>query len=307
MPEDDGDTSDDGARSQAVIELDMNEIPANEQTTGDIDDLLNVYRMEVKAGALNSESGFTQEHFENDTERVQRNIYGYDERLAVGYRRHYLPYCVVGYLASGCTATLIGPYHALTAAHCVYNKDTKKWKPFSELNLYRKMDCNARGVLMYARRAWSVVGYTQQHKYEYDYALIIYDSSYHSPCYLSFGYFNPWSHVGFDLTGYPVDKCNLKGCSYCSMWFGSCHYSETVNAGLRLRYRCDMTNGNSGSALYGEWKDSNYVHKYVYGVNAQQSVAKTGKNSWNWGPRITRDRFYQIIGWMQDSGYNPLQ
>ena len=239
--------------------------------------------------------------------RLERNLYGYDERLPVGNRRYSLPYCAVGYLRSGCTATLIGPYHALTAAHCVYNKDTNKWRPFSDMHLYRRRDCKKRGVFMRAKRVWSVVGFTQQHKSAYDYALIIYDSKQHAPCYLGFAFFNPWSQVGFDISGYPGDKCGLKGCSYCSMTFTSCHYSKTFSGGLRLRYRCDVLGGNSGSALYGEWKDPNYEFKYVYGVHTHSTKVKSGKNSWNRGARINRDRFYQIVGWMQDSGYDPLK
>ena len=292
-----------------VIELDMNEVPVTMNSTGSLDDLLNVYRMEVKAGVVDSDvrSGFTHEYLDaNETERVQRNIYGLDERLPVGDRRYYTPYCAIGYLASGCTATLIGPYHALTAAHCVYNTDTNTWKSLNEMTLYRRRDCNSYGDVMYATLAWSVTGYTQDHKIEYDYALIIYNSNDQSPCYLAFGYFSPWTGVGFDLTGYPQDKSDLDGCSYPSMWFGSCHYSKTAAAGLQLKYRCDMLPGNSGSALYGDVKKDSSVSRAVYGVNAQQSVATTGENSWNWGPRITQYRFYQIVGWMEGSGYYPL-
>ena len=297
--------------SPLVIELDLNQLPISMNSTGSLDDLLNVYRTEARAGVLGVDSdvrsGFMNTYFDpNEAERGQRNIYGYDERLPVGDRRYYIPYCAIGYLASGCTATLIGPYHALTAAHCVYDTDTNTWKSLNEMTLYRRRDCNSYGDVMYATQAWSVTGYTQDHKDEYDYALIIYSSNDQSPCYLGFGYSSPWTEVGFDLTGYPQDKSNLDGCSYPSMWFSSCHYSKTAAAGLQLKYRCDMLPGNSGSALYGEKKEDSSVSRYVYGVNTHQSAATTGENSWNWGPRITQYRFYQIVGWMEGSGYYPL-
>ena len=70
------DTSDDEeGPSPLVIQLDENEIPANEETTGGIEDLLNVYRLELKAGALNSEYGYTQEHFDANETELERFVY----------------------------------------------------------------------------------------------------------------------------------------------------------------------------------------------------------------------------------------
>ena len=299
-----------------TIELDMNEIPASTSSegnytyTGTLQDLLELYRLEVSTGALDVDAGFTDEHFEEDESdeeegdsrgRAQRAIFSDDERLAVGGRRYYNPYCAVGYLANGCTATLVGPYHALTAAHCVYNIQTRRWKPFSDMTLYRRRDCSSYGDRMVATNAYATVGYTQQYRQDYDWALIVYRSSDRSPCYLGFAYYTTWPEVGLDVTGYPSDKST--GCSYRPMWSGSCHYSRSSTSGLEIAYRCD-TYGNSGSALYGERKiaSNSDLKRYVVGVHAH-----TGRyTNFNSGPRITRDRFYLIVGWMRGTGYDPL-
>ena len=141
--------------------------------------------MRAEKNLPKEESRRTAEHF--NPERVRRLIFDYDERLPVSDTSGN-PFCAVGRIDYGCTAVLIGPYHAITAAHCVYDNP--------------------------------------------------------SPCWLSFGYYEPWSNVGLDVIGYPLDKPDT--CFYNRMWSSSCHYSETAHQGLSLFYRCDTALGNDG-------------------------------------------------------------
>ena len=236
---------------------------------------------------------------ENNLQRARRNIFGDDGRLLVD-NSNYLPYCAVGYLDTGCTAAFIGPYHALTAAHCVYDIATNTWK--QNLNLWRGRTCSTNGQRMYWARVWSVTGYTDNHRPDHDYALIIYNQKNRSPCWLSFGYWDIWPDVGFDIFGYPEDKLSVSGCSYNSMWFTSCHYSDTLDSGRRYKYRCDTLPGNSGSALYAEKKGDSSGSRVVYGVHTHGA----GTTIWNYGNRIDKSRFCQIVQWMKDSGYTPM-
>ena len=131
----------------------MNEIPASTSSegnytyTGTLQDLLELYRLEVSTGALDADAGFTDEHFEEDESdeeegdsrgRAQRAIFSDDERLAVWGRRYHNPYCAVGYLANGCTATLVGPYHALTKARQQLGLESLRgWGPRSHRQVHQ--------------------------------------------------------------------------------------------------------------------------------------------------------------------------
>lgn len=268
------------------------------QVKESFDKLIEVYKLAQSENADNKIEISNGAGGEDDPEspRERRTIFGSDERLPVDNSYRY-PYCAVGLLDSGCTAAFIGPYHAITAAHCVYDTDTNTWK--NNLNMWRRRTCNNRGERMYWSQVWSVTGFTQDHRQDHDYALIAYDSNNPSPCYLPFGYRSSWPDYGFDIFGYPEDKQSVSGCSYASMWFTSCHFSDTVNFGRRYRFRCDILPGNSGSALYAERGDSS-GRRVVYGVNTQQS------STWNYGNRLDRARFCRIVGWMKESGYTPM-
>ena len=265
------------------------------ETEESFENLIDIYQ---RAQSKNM-TDFLADSGEDNLQRARRTIIGSDERLPVD-NSNRSPYCAVGYLDTGCTATFIGPYHALTAAHCVYNKDTDTWK--RNLHLRRGRTCNTLGQRMYWRRVLTVKGFTNDHRVDHDYALIIYKNTSRSPCWLSFGYWNSWPDVGFDIFGYPEDKSSVTGCRYNSMWFTSCHYSDTLDSGRRYKYRCDTLPGNSGSALYAEIQGDSSGGRRVYGVHTHGA----GTTIWNYGNRIDKSRFCQIVQWMKDSGYTPI-
>ena len=56
----------------------------------------------------------------------KRNVIGYDGRYVCSSTCY--PYCAMGQMENrDCTAFLVGPYHAITARHCVYECEKKKW------------------------------------------------------------------------------------------------------------------------------------------------------------------------------------
>jgi V8-like Glu-specific endopeptidase len=99
------------------------------------------------------------------------SVIGEDTRVQVTNTTAY-PYRTVGRIDIGCTGTLIGVRHVLTAGHCVYNINTDKW--YSNLNVTPGQNGGTKpyGTVTW-KKAISVQGWTKNHDRNYDYAMIV--------------------------------------------------------------------------------------------------------------------------------------
>ena len=135
----------------------------------------------------------------------------YDDHCPASY-----PTCAVGYLSTGCTAFLIGPHHAITAGHCVYNCSTNTLTNVTDLDLYIGSNCHRPDKQMTFVKAWTY--YSDQfcnprlQKVDYDIAWILYDSNDRASCWssISTAFSSP-----LRLCGYPADKHGMY-CSWCT-------------------------------------------------------------------------------------------
>ena len=248
-----------------------------------------------KVRKSNSTNWISEPHFPPDipfdmTEE-KRTVFPPDDRfrkLSTSY-----PYCAIGKMENGCTAFLVGPYHAMTARHCVYNTRTRTWDP--NRGLYLRRNCYSRGIFMDHVRTWT---YLNNDDNDHDMAWILLDKSdYYSNCRLSYGYQDPMPTVSGEICGYPADKPKRRyRCLYCS------RCNDIKRTGWwpfknknRVQYTCDSSGGMSGGPVFtDDHPGRNYEIAYA--------VHSHGGGSRNYGARISKTRFEWTKQWKCDNG-----
>lgn len=158
-----------------------------------------------------------------------------------------------GRLSMGCTAALIGNRVLVTAAHCVWDRETDSWASFP---IYFAAGQNGDEKPFGDSRVWKMTiprGYqtcsTNSECRAHDWAvLVLYESD-----KLNVGYFGFSTSIGnsrLNLAGYPQSKNR-------QLWYDHCplHADE----GDWIKHRCDTEPGNSGSGIYKIVNGGRYV------------------------------------------------
>lgn len=217
------------------------------------------------------------EFFEEAT-KGKRAIIGSDDRY--GYPQYGMRdrSCTIGLMQNGCTAFLIGPRHAITASHCVYNFTTNRWK--QDIGIYMRRDCLVYGTFIDWKRVWvlDVTGDKRSNM-----AFILLNSSF--PCWLGFGFTDPMPTTHVETCGYHGDKrSSVYACYYCS----NCYAALEPTYNTRMRDTCDNYRAPGSPMVI----DSGHA----IGVHSHHSP------SYNYAVRITKDRFYMLCKWMCVTG-----
>jgi glutamyl endopeptidase len=220
---------------------------------------------------------------------LSESIIGADQRTRV-FNTTAFPWRTMGRIALGCTGTLIGPRHVLTAGHCVYNTDTDRY--YNNINFTPAQNGSSKP---YGVKAWSKAiapqGWTRDHNRNYDYALIVLKERIGNQVgWLGYANNPNLPKYTVNISGYPGDKV---GSLFATMWRSSCPL--VIIQSSRLYYDCDTYPGHSGSAVYAYFPTTN--KRIIYGIHAY-SVDSTGHNG---GTRITQSVFNTLTKWKSDN------
>lgn len=183
--------------------------------------------------------------------------YGFPEIDVVGHprvriRSNNYPFNVIGLLENGCTGTLVGPCHVLTAGHCIYSHERGEYNRF--MGFHPGQNDVFRGPMVASKDFRVSEGWLWHEDFNADYAIISLQERVGSLVgWMGFGYNLEEEILGLNIAGYPADKAPG------SMWFDYCsnvrfdyHAIQTINHG------CEVSEGNSGSPMWVYAKDTGF-------------------------------------------------
>lgn len=202
------------------------------------------------------------------------------QRIAHAY---YNPEYAIGLLDNGCTAFLISPQHALTAAQCVYNYSANTWS--TELDFWR----GKNGAFYLQRLTWKRVtipyGFYNSGAENQNWALLQFLEK--SPVWLTLAYSNRIQDISLTMYGYLQDR------QLVNMYSTVCQSNAVQHKAKQLEMQCSSDEVFTGGPVM---KGFQYKVPVVYGV----SIGQTNQTI-----HIHSELFWFACYSMEDDEFDP--
>jgi V8-like Glu-specific endopeptidase len=230
-------------------------------------------------------------------------IFGKDTRDRITNTRAY-PFRTIGFLGGGCSGTLVGRRHVLTAGHCLYDPEKNQWKTVPAFWPGQNGQSSPYGKAKVVRLV-SIMGWTREHDWNFDIGMAVLGADIGDTVgWMSFGWERPLPLYNINLIGYPSDKERF------TMWHSYCPIEKATE--LKLSYKCAQVPGNSGGPIYVHWPNKNLnriigvaSHEQINGSSGfregeiQHYPANANVDLDNGGTLIDKIKFETLKGWME--------
>lgn len=244
---------------------------------------------------------------EDESERVKREDSSSEDEdqyecLKEVDSLYYYPEFAIGQLENGCTAFLIGPYHAMTSARCVYNQGERLWE--TKLDFIRAK--NGSGALQ--RMEWEELyiprEFFDRGDNDFDWAGIILKKSEPSPVWHRFQYC-PNQCLGPFISsyGYGGENMLIKQCEIPQL--RDCQKQRNVNCCQKHSYSFH------GGPVFNDYRFDGSKMPPVMGVSSQSRESTESRSVKNeeaatdFVVKFDSDMFWSACYLMEKSGYDP--